>query len=168
MKKWKLIAALTDQSVLGTAGLSDRPSRKKARAILQDEDGRYALIHEAKTNLYMLPGGSIEHGEDEEAAIRRELLEETGCTCDRIKPLGIITENRYHADETRLTYFFIVCTKSRQAVSHFTAEEAALGTEVLWCPLEQLFELIGNFPCTSNSQKFLQARDLAALHEYTK
>lgn len=37
---------------------------------------------------YELPGGSIEAGEEKEIAARRELLEETGMTCDKLYYLG--------------------------------------------------------------------------------
>ncbi|HEU5140172.1 MAG TPA: NUDIX hydrolase [Bacillales bacterium] len=39
-------------------------------------------------NTYELPGGSIEPDENTEAAARRELLEETGLTCDKLFYLG--------------------------------------------------------------------------------
>ena len=102
---WKIIGELTDKNVLGTDGLSCNPPRKKSRAILINEDDKIAVIYEKESNYYALPGGGIEHGEDEVSALIREIAEETGCLCDAIEPLGVVCENRYHADTTHLSFF---------------------------------------------------------------
>jgi len=44
MDHWNLIAELTDKNVLGQEGFSNRPPRKTARAILMNEDGKYAIV----------------------------------------------------------------------------------------------------------------------------
>ena len=122
---WNTICCLTDETVLGTGGHSIQPPQKKVRAILVRKDGKIAVMYEEKTGLYALPGGGIEDVEDETTALHREIFEETGCSCDTVIPLGIVSENRYHADVTRLSYFFIVHTKSEISTPHFTEEEIA-------------------------------------------
>ena len=72
---WKIIGELTDKIVLGTEGLSNKEPRKKSRAILINEDVKYAVIYEEKSGLYTLPGGGIDDGEDETSAIVREILQ---------------------------------------------------------------------------------------------
>lgn len=166
MLDWKMICELTDLMVLGTDGLSSKAPRRKSRAILLREDGKVAVIYETKSNLYMLPGGGIEEGEDEQSAIIREIFEETGCTCDVIEHLGMVSENRYHADATVLSYFFVVYSKSRQSVQHLTKEEEELGTVLKWCTLEEAFHLIRDASHDTKQKRFLQARDLAALNEF--
>lgn len=56
------------------------------------EDGRVPLVRQfrpAVEELVLeLPSGSIDPGESAEDAIRRELLEETGCAASEIVPLG--------------------------------------------------------------------------------
>ena len=168
MHMWKILAELTDQNVLGSGGLSCQAPIKKARAILINEDGQYAIAHERSTNLYMLPGGGIEAGEDAETAITREVLEETGCDCASLIPLGMISENRFHANCTRLSYFFVIRTSAKQAIPCFTREEQKLGTEIKWVSLDELLRLIRDCEYNSESRKFLQARDLTALQEYMK
>ena len=165
---WKIIAELTDKNVLGTDGLSNKEPRKKARAILINEDGKYAVMYEEKTDIYSLPGGGIEDREDETAAITREVYEETGCICDNIKPLGVVSENRYHADVTTLSYFFVIHTKTKHTVSHLTKEEAELGTTLKWCSLSEMIHLIKDIKYETNQKRFLQARDLAAIDEYMR
>ncbi len=165
---WKIIAKLTDKNVLGTDGLSNKEPRKKSRAILINEDGKFAVMYEEKSGLYSLPGGGIEYGEDEITAIVREVYEETGCMCDCIEPLGIVSENRFHADITSLSYFFVIHTKTKQNVLHLTKEEAGLGTTLNWCSLSEMIHLIKDISHETNQKRFLQARDLAAIDEYMR
>lgn len=108
---------------------------------------------ERETNVCALPGGSIEPGEDEKSAIIREIYEETGFSCDTTKPLGIICENRYHADTTRLSYYFVVHTKSQQSSLHLTEEECKLGTTVKWCSINEMIQSNSTFiaSCLENS-----------------
>ena len=165
---WKIIDELTDKSVLGTDGLSVKEPRRKSRAILINEDGKYAVMYEARSNIHALPGGGIEDGEDETSAIIREIFEETGCTCDTIEPLGIVYENRYHADVTSLSYFFIIHTNTKENALHLTTEEIELGTILKWCTLNEAFHLISDIDHDTNQKRFLQARDLAAINEYIR
>ncbi|MCQ2011071.1 NUDIX domain-containing protein [Sporolactobacillus sp. STSJ-5] len=60
--------------------------RKGAYAVIFEGD-RTALIR-ANGNQYFLPGGGIESGETDEQCLKRELLEETGCTIDEIHYFG--------------------------------------------------------------------------------
>lgn len=165
---WKIIGNLTDKNVLGTDGLSCNPPRKKSRAILVNEDDKIAVIYEKESNYHALPGGGIEHGEDEVSALIREIAEETGCLCDDIEPLGVVYENRYHADTTHLSYFFVVHTKNTQAELHLTDEEVTIGTTMKWCSIDEAWKLINNNSPDTYQKRFLQARDLAALNEYIK
>lgn len=164
--EWKMLCELTDETVLGSVGYSRKPPQRKVRAILVRPDGKLALMHEAASGLYALPGGGLEDGEDAQAALVRELFEETGCSCDVVAPLGIVAENRFHADLTRISYFFVVHTSSMEATPHFTEDELWLGTTQLWCDLDEATALIRGECCDTPQKKFLQARDLAALDAY--
>ena len=168
MNGWKLIGALTDKDILGTDGLSTKEPRRTSRAILINEEGQYAVMYAKKFNLHSLPGGGIDNGEDEFSALVREIFEETGCVCDRVERLGIVSENRYHADFTSLSYYFVVHTKTKQTVLHLTDAEIENGTIVKWCTFDALYRFIQEIAHEANQRKFLQARDLLALNEYKK
>lgn len=47
-------------------------------ALIRDPEGRLLLVRKRGTERYMLPGGKREPGEDDRAALARELLEELG------------------------------------------------------------------------------------------
>ncbi|SDX48483.1 mutator mutT protein [Modestobacter sp. DSM 44400] len=52
-------------------------------AVVRDERGRLLLIrrgHAPSRGSWSVPGGRVEHGESEEAAVVREVAEETGLT----------------------------------------------------------------------------------------
>ena len=168
MNEWKLIGTLTDKCVLGTDGLSAKEPRRTSRAILVNDEGQYAVMYAEKFNLHSLPGGGIDIGEDEFSTLVREVSEETGCVCDSVEPLGIVSENRYHADFTSLSYYFVVHTKTKQAVLHLTDAEIENGTILKWCSLGELYSLIQDVVHETNQRKFLQARDLLALNEYKR
>lgn len=162
----KLICELTDKIVLGLDGMSSRPPRLTARGIVRNPDGLYAVMYAGKFNLHSLPGGGVEEGEDTLTALRREILEETGCTCDHIEELGIVAENRAHQDFTTHAYYYVVTTSQEAAPIHLTEDELANQTVVQWHSLEEVIRLISEPVHTTNQRKFLQARDVAALKEY--
>jgi 8-oxo-dGTP diphosphatase len=63
---------------------------KVVAALIRDEAGRVLLVRKRGTMAYMQPGGKRDPGEDDIAALARELAEELGCCLvrDTIEALG--------------------------------------------------------------------------------
>ena len=63
---------------------------KVVAALIRDSAGRVLLVRKRGTIAFMQPGGKRDPGEDDIAALARELAEELGCRLvrDSIQPLG--------------------------------------------------------------------------------
>lgn len=164
----KLLAELNDMNLLGLPGMSQAKPRMTARAVVRRDDGLFAVMYTGKYDIYMLPGGGIDEGEDIEDALHREVAEETGCLCREIIPLGYVSENRAHADYTQISYYFIVDTGGPAGENHLTEAEIGNGTELQWHTLDETLQLIGSPEHQVFQRRFLQARDMAALEAYMK
>lgn len=57
-------------------------------AVIRDADGRLLTVRKRGTTRFMLPGGKREPGEDDLAALARELAEEIGVALVSARPLG--------------------------------------------------------------------------------
>jgi 8-oxo-dGTP diphosphatase len=62
-------------------------------AVIRDAAGRLLVVRKRGTARFMLPGGKREPGEDEMAALAREVREELGVALLRAEPIG-----RFEAD----------------------------------------------------------------------
>ena len=124
-------------------------------------------MYAEKYDIHTLPGGGMEEGESIEEALVREITEETGCTIESYEPLGYVEENRFHADYTQLSYYYIVRTADDTLHPHLTALETANGTRAMWCTLEDAYQRISTPVFARPQGKFLQSRDVAALRAYS-
>ena len=164
----KHICELNDKIVLGTDGMSTKPPRITARAIVKNRDGLYAVMYSDKFMLHSLPGGGVEDGEDVLTALRREVYEETGCVCDEIQELGVVTENRASLDYTQINYYFVVTTTHTTGENHLTEAEQDSRTIVRWETFAEMVRLISVQEFDRVQAKYLKARDVMALREYAR
>jgi 8-oxo-dGTP diphosphatase len=68
----------------------DSGTIKIVAALICDDAGRVLLVRKRGTTAFMQPGGKRDPGEDDIAALSREIAEELGCRVVRasIRPLG--------------------------------------------------------------------------------
>ncbi|MBN2148893.1 MAG: NUDIX domain-containing protein [Anaerolineales bacterium] len=66
-----------------------------ASVVLRDQAGRILLQRRADFDVWGLPGGCLELGEDILSCARRELLEESGLTAGPLRLVGIYSEPAY-------------------------------------------------------------------------
>ncbi|MCU1662434.1 MAG: hydrolase [Pseudonocardia sp.] len=75
-------------------------------ALTFDEDGRLLLVRRANDpgrGLWSLPGGRVEPGEDDVAALVREMAEETGLVVQPGPLVGRVLRGRYAIADYRCT-----------------------------------------------------------------
>ncbi|MDF2539163.1 MAG: ADP-ribose pyrophosphatase [Herbinix sp.] len=161
----KLLCNITDKDIIGDDRLSEAAPRYTARAILIDQDGYIAVMYSVKYSLYSLPGGEIKEGEEKTEALKRELLEETGCNCEIIDELGYVYENRAHSDFTQYSYYYIAIVSGSKGQPHMTENERSNGTVSEWHSLDETIQLISGPKHEVLQRKFMQRKDMAAFHE---
>ena len=166
MSGMKLLRTITDQEILGRPGLAEAKSVIKARAVVRNSDGLYAVICAGTYRQYTLPGGGVEDGENPQETIRREIREETGCECLSLEPLGIVEENRAHCGNARTTFYYAATVSSNGAAPCFTQAELDENTVLEWVSLEEMIRLIADVSYQTPHCRFMQARDMAALEAY--
>jgi 8-oxo-dGTP diphosphatase len=79
-------------------------------AVVLDRAGHVLLArraHEPLKGEWSLPGGGVELGETLEAAIAREVLEETGLAVD-VGPVVEVLDRVQRADDGRVEYHFVI------------------------------------------------------------
>ncbi len=64
---------------------------KVVAALIRDDAGRVLLVRKRGTSAFMQPGGKLDAGEDDIAALSREISEELGCLVvpASVRPLGM-------------------------------------------------------------------------------
>jgi len=77
------------------------------KSVLINDKGQVALIYTGAYDVYKLPGGGFEEGEDLDMAFDREMLEETGCEAEKTHELGIFIERRNERKAFQILYCFI-------------------------------------------------------------
>jgi ADP-ribose pyrophosphatase YjhB (NUDIX family) len=73
----------------------DRLASSVSAAIF-DDTGKLLLMHRSDNDFWGLPGGKVEIGESVEAAIRREVFEETGLEVSVLQLIGVYSDPAHH------------------------------------------------------------------------
>lgn len=141
-------------------------TRRAARAVLIDPEGRVGLLHVTRDHYYKLPGGGVDEGEELLEALERELLEETGCHAHIVQELGTVLEQRYYWNMTQISHCFIARQRGNIGVPDFTETEKEGGFELVWAKdLDEAIRLLESSEKTGDSRepgiKFMRLRDVA-------
>ncbi|MEK7614519.1 MAG: NUDIX domain-containing protein [Patescibacteria group bacterium] len=140
--------------------------RKASRAIVFDKDKNVALLYSTKKDYYKLPGGGVEKKETIASALKRELLEEIGCSVENIRELGIIEEYRNKFELHQLSYCFLADILGDKSTPHFEEDEIAEGFEPVWMSIEEAIKTLeSEINVEDYEGKFIHLRDLTFLKE---
>lgn len=118
--------------------MSEKPFGLAVKAFVYDGEGRCLLLQRSRLSTYFggqwdLPGGKVDPGENFDAAMLREALEETGLT---ISLTGVAGATEYDMPKVRVVMLFL--------------EARAIGGEVrlsdehdefVWTPRSELFDM---------------------------
>ncbi|MCL2373084.1 MAG: NUDIX hydrolase [Defluviitaleaceae bacterium] len=161
----KQIISITDQDITGSTALSTTAPRIAVNAVLYDNDGNIALCCFTKFDVHSLPGGGVEGDENLQAALKREILEETGYNCNILAEIGYVHENRGEQDFTQNRYYYLAQITGQQNKPQLTDDEIANGTIIKWLPPEEALQIITNHRPTTLQQEYMKRRDIAILKE---
>ena len=158
----KLLGEITEKDI----GIS-QPSggevkyklRKAARAVVFDQTGRIALMNVSKRGYHKLPGGGVEAEEDVAEALRREVLEETGCEIRIMEPVGMTIEYRNARELLQLSFCFHGEMVGQPGELSLTELEAENGFRLEWVTLEEARKLLAADAPAEYHEKFMVARD---------
>jgi 8-oxo-dGTP pyrophosphatase MutT (NUDIX family) len=122
----------------------DSPARRRQRVavygVCRDAGGRYLLVraaaHLTVAGDWFLPGGGIDHGEDPETALRRELVEETGLVVEVGPLLGVLSDVFDLPDGTSLHTVRLVY-RIEATAGELRPEVGGSSDEARWVPPDE-------------------------------
>ena len=127
------------------------------------EDGRVLLSYAVRDDLWMIPGGGLEAGEDEGTCCVRELAEETGRV---VLPSACALElQEYYEDCKYVSRYFFGAVVGR-CQSKLTEAEQRMGLEPRWLPVEEalrIFSRHDDYAATDEERRGIYQREYTAL-----
>ena len=156
----------------------DKVVRKVRALVINNKTKQMLLVHYA--GLYMLPGGSIDNGETEVEALRRELLEEAGIEVESHQTVPYLLINSYdrnyfdrksgNINRLTQTTFFVVSTEQDidETKKKLTESEKEKNHTIKYMNLSVARYLIETNPTDNPKRKQFDREILTALNEYTR
>jgi 8-oxo-dGTP diphosphatase len=166
----KLLAELTEKDVFGeikNTNIGEVSFRKAVRSVLL-KDGKIGVNFAKKRNIYKLPGGGMNEAEGKEGALKREVMEETGCTIGNIRELGAIIEYRHYEDHSLIQISYCYLSECiEEAQPHLEPDEVEQGFEFGWFDIDELIALMEevNPDSDDGGAFFIAKRELIFLKE---
>ena len=116
----KIIKVQVDEVELPDGSVSKRECVRHhgGAAVLYVEGGKILLVKQFRylygEEIYEIPAGKVEEGEDPSLTAKRELEEEAGYIAEKITPLLTIYPTPGYTDEKIYIYFAENCKKTKQ------------------------------------------------------
>ncbi len=153
---------------ISEANIAGFRKRTAARAIIQDAEGKIALLHVSNHGYYKLPGGGVEDGEDIKIALHRECKEEAGCAVLITEEVGTVTEVRGEHRFTQDSHAYLAQLSGEKGMPELTELESASGFEVCWVPIEEALSLLKKEGVEGYVTQYIVQRDSAIVEAAMK
>ncbi len=111
--------------------------RVACRGIVVKDDS-ILLVYSKNNDVWMIPGGGIEAGEDETACVAREISEETGYIVEASE--CALEMNEYYENEKYISKYFL-CNILGQSATQLTEQEVKAGLESKWIPIKDAVDI---------------------------
>ena len=160
----KLLSTIQDKPV----PTDPKPqTREASRGVFFDDENRVAMIYVGKHDYHKLPGGGIEEGENPLQAMKREMLEETGCEIVVTGEIGMVNEYRSEQDllQTSYCYYGKILSKG---IPQLTEKEKTSGFQITWMTLDEAIQKVESDHAKNYHGARVQKRDIAVLREIEK
>lgn len=139
--------------------------RKAARAVVFDNDKNIGILYVGKHNYHKLPGGGLEGEENIDSALKRECLEELGCSVEPFNEVGEIIEYRDKWSLKQYSYCYLANVVGDKGKPDFTQKELDNGFKIKWVSVEEAIKLLENDKPEGYEGGFIQIRDTSFLKE---
>ncbi len=145
---------------LDPSDLNHLPQHYGARAIFFVDD-QLCMCHLKEKNMHTLPGGGLEVNETFEAAVVREVKEETGFHVTHAEKRCIIKE--FFPDMRYEHHYFLCRVETTPTHNNLTQEEHDLKMTVVFKPLKTALSILSDEDHDDPFVKTIQNRELMAL-----
>jgi len=121
--------------------------RQVARAIVINEEGKVALHHIKRNDMFCdqeyfeTPGGGVDEGETPEEALVRECEEELGLIVEPIEELAVV-KDAYNLIKRQNENHFFLAKAARKTKKHFESEGDAYIVGTLWITIDEAIKLM--------------------------
>ena len=144
--------------------------RNTVRAIAFRDDRKFAFLRIkgedefGKRNHLETIGGGIEANESMVEAMKREVMEEIGYTCEVLDEIGVVVDTYHLIHRKTISHFFVVQLLEDQKATSRTALETSLIAGIEWLSFQEAYERLSAEADGIN--KLIHRRDLAALEAF--
>ena len=149
--------------------------KMKSRAIITDNEGKILIGNYG--GVYLLPGGSIDDGENPNDTIIRELREETGLEFQQLEPFTKIRyfQNSYPTrdgktmDRLLITYYYI--GRDKDAIKHdikLTEKEIQDGFELKYYNIDDIERVLEQNQTQNPRSEYFNKEIRTVIEHYRK